>query len=60
MSNNDVLLYIKNYMFQPTVAIVRFYAKLYAKKESVYIMCATTYRCWDLIIYVSGKVFLMA
>jgi len=41
-------------MFRPTVTIIKFYPKLYAKKESVYAMCATAYRCWDLIIYVSG------
>jgi len=38
-------------MFRPTVAIFRFYPKLYAKKGSVYTMRATAYRCWDLIIY---------
>jgi len=46
-------------MFQPIVAIIRFYPKLYAKKESVYTTYATAYWCWDLIIYVSGKVFFL-
>jgi len=35
-------------MFRPTVAIIKFYPKLYAKQESVDIMCATAYRWWDV------------
>ena len=35
-------------MFRQTVAIIRFYFKLYINKEtSVYTMCATTYQCRD-------------
>jgi len=44
-------------MFWPTVAIIRFYWKFYAKKGSVYTVRATACRCWDLIIYVLGKVY---
>jgi hypothetical protein len=33
MSNNDVYYKIKNYIFRPTVAIIRFYPKLYHKRE---------------------------
>ena len=30
----------KNYIFRPIVVIIRFYPKLYARKESVHTMCA--------------------
>ena len=39
---NDVFIIDKNYLFRPTVAIIRSYPKLYAKK-SVYTNCATAW-----------------
>ena len=35
---NDVFIIDKNYIFRPTVVIIRFYPKLYAKKR-VFIQC---------------------
>ena len=39
-----MLIIDKNYMFRTTVAIIRFYPKLYAKKGSVYAMCVTAFK----------------